>query len=90
MTTTQITNIAHLLDLNDYAGDFVEDYDMDAIHEDFLDEIQARVPRGVTVFRNGDVIADVDVADEARDITWGDITEDIDVAAIFDRHDKTR
>jgi len=43
-TRTQITNIAHKLDLTDYAGDFIDDYDM---------------------------------------------AERIDVAAIFERHDRT-
>ena len=88
MTTTQITNIAHLMDLTDYAGDFFDSYDMDEVHEDWLTEIQARVPRGVTICNNGDVIAELDVAEEARGIDWGAITEDIDPAPIFERHER--
>jgi hypothetical protein len=88
-TTTQITNIAHLLDLADYAGDFLADYDMDAIRSDFIDEIQARLPSGVTLLGNGEVIADIDVDDQARELDWDEILEDIDVAPIFERHDLT-
>lgn len=88
-TTTYITDISHDLDLTDYAGDFVADYDMDAIHSDWVDEIQARLPQGVTLLGNGQVIAELDVADAAREINWGELLEDIDVAPIFERHEKT-
>lgn len=88
-TTTQIANIGHLLDLADYAGDLLADYDMDEVRSDYVDEIQARLPQGVTLLGNGEVIADVDVAEQARELDWDGILEDIDVAPVFERHDKS-
>jgi hypothetical protein len=85
-TTTQITNIAHLLDLTDYAGDFLADYDMDAVHEEYLDKINEGLEHGIVVLRNGDVIADVDLADEAREIDWKESLDGLSVDDIFERN----
>lgn len=87
--TTQITNIAHKLDLTDYAGDFIDDYDMDAVHADYVTELNDLLPDGVTLTRNGDIYAEVDVADEARETDFTELAEQINVAAIFERHDQT-
>lgn len=88
-TTTQITNISHLLDLTDYAGEFIADYDMDAVHADYVELLNCDLPDGITLYANGDVIADVDLADEARDIDWADLTNRRAVDPIFERHDRT-
>ena len=89
-TTTQITNIAHLLDLTDYAGDFVDDYDMDAVHADYLAAINDEMPLdGVTVCANGDVIADLDAADDARELDWKAVADHVGAQPIFERHDVT-
>jgi hypothetical protein len=64
-------------------------FDMDAVHADYMHEINTRVPVGVAVAANGMVFAVVDVAEEAREIDWQAIADDIDVAAIFQRHDVT-
>jgi len=88
MTTTQITNIAELLDLTAYAGDYLDDYDMDAVRVDYVAAINDRILLdGVTVYVNGDVIADVETADDARDIDWKSLADAIDASAIFERHD---
>lgn len=89
MTTTQITNIADLLDLTDAAGDFLDDFDMDAVHADYLAEVNLSLPTGIDVLANGGVIADLDRADFAREIDWKELTDNIDVAPIFERHDRT-
>jgi hypothetical protein len=89
ITTTPITNIADLLDLTNYAGDFLADYDMDAIRSEYVAAIAAAAGDGIHVYANGDVIADLDRADNARDLDWRELTERIDVAAIFERHDRT-
>lgn len=88
-TTTQITNIAHLLDLTDYAGEFIGDYDMDAVHRDYVELLNCDLPDGIDLLANGDVIADLSLADQARDIDWVDFTNERNVESIFDRHDKT-
>lgn len=89
MTTTQITNIAAKLDLTAYAGDFIADYDMDAVHADYVSLLNCDLPDGITLCANGDVIAEVELADQARDIDWHDLTNELDVAPIFERHDRT-
>lgn len=89
-TTTQITNIAHLLDLTPYAGDFIDDYDMTAVYADYLAAVNEEILLdGVQVLFNGDVIATVDTADDARDIDWKAVTDHVNAAPIFERHDVT-
>lgn len=85
-TTTQVDNIPQRLDLTSYAGDYLTDFDMDAVHGDYVAAINERLPAGVTLADNGMVFADVDVAYDLE-LDWDEITADIDVAAIFQRHD---
>jgi hypothetical protein len=93
MTTTQITNIGHLLDLTAYAGEFVGDYDMDAVHADYVtmlnDELATTGDSGIVICNNGDVVAELDMADRAREIDWRDFTNERNVVPIFERHDRT-
>lgn len=85
-TTTQVDNIPQRLDLTAYAGDYVDDFDMDAVHGDYVTAINDRLPAGVTLADNGMVFADVDVAYDLE-LDWDAIAGDVDVAAIFHRHD---
>lgn len=85
----QITNIAAKLDLTAYAGDFVDDYDMDAVHADYVSALNCELPVGITLYANGDVIAEVEFADKAREIDWDDLTNRVPADGIFERHDKT-
>jgi hypothetical protein len=89
MTTTHITNIAHMLDLTDYAGDFIDDYDMATVHADYVSMLNCDLPDGITLHANGDVIAELPLADQARDIDWADLTNERNVQPIFERHDLT-
>ena len=88
-TTTQITNIADKLDLTAYAGDFIDDYDMAAVHADYVDRLSDDLPVGIDLLRNGDVIATLAKADEARDFDWDEFIGAHDPADIFERHDRT-
>jgi|GEM_PF-564703 len=88
MTSTPITNIADLFDLSAYAGDFIGDYDMPAVTRAYISAIGDLAPDGVLVFANGDVIAELDVADEARHINWKELADSIDVAPIFRAHER--
>jgi phage terminase small subunit len=89
-TTTQITNIADKLDLTDYAGDFIGDYDMDAVHAEYVERINRYLPSGVSLANNGEVFADIEVADLAREINWDlFLDEEITADDIFERHDRT-
>lgn len=89
MTTTQITNISHLLDLDAYAGDFLTDYDMDAVRADYLAQLNHDIPDGIVVYTNGDVIAEIKLAGVARQLDWRLLADGIDAAPIFERHDVT-
>jgi hypothetical protein len=91
-TTTQITNIANKLDLTDYVGEFIDDYDMDAVHEAWADYLDAQLPDGITLCRNGDVIAELDLADQARDMDWDAFVNEqsyAELIRILTRHDRT-
>jgi len=87
MTTIEITTTSILDVPDDYYGDYYDDYDHDAIRSDYRDAIQALLPEGVTLALNGQVFADLDVADEARQIDWREIAEEVDFDAIVARHD---
>ena len=89
-TTTHITNIAHLLDLTDYVGDFADDYDMDAARADYVSLLNCGLPVRITLYANGDVIAETWLADRARDIDWADLANERDIAPIFERHERAR
>lgn len=87
-TTTSVTNIRHLLDLRAYANTFADDYDMGAIHAQFLAELNGALPPGIHVTSSGEVFADMDMADAARAIDWAAVVNGIEVALIFERNDK--
>lgn len=89
-TTTQITNIDRLLDLNDYVNEFVDDYNMDAVHRDYVRAIEDAAPDGITICLNGDVIAELGVAEIARDIDWEEIVGNIDIDKILERHEHSK
>lgn len=87
-TTTPITNIGHLLDLTGYAGDFEADYDMGAVHADYLTAINDITAPGITIHASGEVFAEVgEPAHIARNADWHALLSQIDVAPIFERHD---
>ena len=89
-TTTQITNIAEKLDLTAYAGDFVGDYDMVAVHTEYVERINQWLPAGITVANNGDVFAELEMVDRAREFAWDCfLDEEITAEDIFERHDRT-
>ena len=83
ITTTEILEIP-----GEYYGDYVDDYDHEAIRADYRDAIQALLPDGVYLMANGLVIAEDDVADEARAIDFQSIAESVDFDAIIQRHDR--
>lgn len=86
MTTTQITTID--LDLGPAAGDFHSDYDWDAITRDYAEALESACGvEGVTICANGDVIATVETADQAREIDWREVSEAIDGYSILGRHE---
>ena len=64
MTTTQIGTFDYTTPAG-FFGDYAGDFDIDAINDEVLDELNAMLPCGVTVARNGMIFAEVEMADEA-------------------------
>jgi len=89
--TTFIVELSpHQLDLSGYAGDFADDYDMDAVRADFISLINCELPDGISLCANGQVYATLDQADNARDIDWSDVCNRLNVEPIFERHEVKR
>ena len=86
MTTTQIRTIDYRVRV-EYYGDFAADYDTAAIDAAVLAQLNAKVPAGVTIAADGSVYAEVEVADEAREIDWRELLDQIDVDAIAVAHE---
>jgi len=90
-TTTQITDLTDLLDLSDTFGIYADDYDTDAVRDDFIAALQAaaqRIAPSVTVHRNGMVFAAVEDAASAREIAWTTLAEGIDITPMLAAHEK--
>lgn len=86
MTTTEITSISSLLDLSDVYGEHAADYDTEAVLRDYAAALDDAAGEGVYVTASGVVYAETDQADRARDIDWKALADDVDLAAILDRH----
>ena len=86
MTTTQIRTIDYRVPV-EYYGDFAADYDTAAIDAAVLAQLNAKVPAGVTIAADGSVYAEVEVADEAREIDWRELLDQIDFDAIAVAHE---
>ena len=89
MTTTQIGTFDYTIPAEFYGG-YAGHFDTDAINDEVLDELNAMLPRGVTVARNGMIFAEVEMADEAREIDFAELLDAIDVATIANAHDVTK
>ncbi len=88
MTTTQITTIN--IDLTPALGEFADDFDMDAVVREYLDEL-ARIVADqapVTVARNGDVYVDVEYAEAAREIDWHEADGAVNIEPILLRNER--
>ena len=86
MTTTQIGTFDYTIPA-DYYGDFAHEYDTEAIDAEVLAQLNALLPDGVTIAANGMIFAEAEVADEAREIDWRELLDQIDVDAIMIKHE---
>ncbi len=89
MTTMQITTIN--IDLTPVVGEFAEDFDMDAVVRDYLDEL-ARVVADqapVSIARSGDVYVDVKYAEAAREIDWHEADGAVNIEPILRRNERS-
>lgn len=86
MTTTQTGSFDYTIPA-EYYGDYASDYDTDAINADVCDALNALLPEGVSIARNGMVFAELDAADVARGLDFAELLESIDVDSIVIRHE---
>mgnify|MGYP006927903206 FL=1 len=86
-------------DLTDCVGDFVDDFDMDAVSDDYYEACRkalAAIRPEWHLLRNGEVICpvnpddlDEDELSEDEKETLSELLDTIDVAAILQAHDLT-
>ena len=86
MTTTQIGTFDYTIPAEFY-GDFASDFDTEAIDAEVLAQLNILTPEGVSVAANGMVFATIEAADEAREIDWRELLDQIDVDAIMIKHE---
>ena len=86
MTTTQIGTFDYTIPAEFY-GDYAGDFDTDAINAEILTKLNAMLPDGVTIAANGMIFAEVEMADEAREIDYREVLDQIDVDAIMIKHE---
>ncbi|MBW8871740.1 MAG: hypothetical protein JF618_06090 [Leifsonia sp.] len=70
----------------DYFARVGADFDTEAVDDAILAELNRMLPRGVVVERNGKVLAEEEVADEARALDWEALLRRIDVDQILAEH----
>ncbi|MHA7986012.1 hypothetical protein ACX9R5_09405 [Rathayibacter sp. CAU 1779] len=82
---TEITIIDYTVPADVYAR-YGADFDTEAVNNAVLAELNAIVPEGVIVQRNGKVFAEKDVEDIARDLDWKQLLDHIDLDQILAAH----
>ena len=85
--TTEITVVNYTVPAETYV-EYGADFDTEAVDDAVLAELNARVPSGVTVLRNGTVVAEPAMAAKARDLDWDALLASIDLDQILAAHAK--
>lgn len=70
----------------DYLARVGADFDVQAVDDAILAELNRRLPHGVVVERSGRVLADEARAEEARALDWTALLASIDVDQILAEH----
>lgn len=84
-TTTQLrANHFELLAIDDWFGDYAQDYDVEAVRRDLMSLINERLPEGFTLFLTGEVIATVGALDV--EVDWDGLTTEDDLITLADKH----
>ena len=66
------------------------DFDSEAIDDAILAQLNAAVAPAVVVHRDGKVFADEDVAEEAKQINWNELLEQVDIDQLIADHPPRR
>lgn len=86
MTTTQLSRSFDYTLPVEFFGGFEDDFDIDAINDEVCEAINALLPEGVVLCRNGMVIADVELVDLASRIDFRELSDGIELEPILKRH----
>lgn len=81
----EITTIEYTVSAEVYAN-YGADFDTEAVNDAVLAELNAIVPEGVVVRRNGKVYAEKDVEDVARGLDWNQLLGHVDLDQILAAH----
>ncbi|MCI0155183.1 hypothetical protein KNO15_00510 [Leifsonia shinshuensis] len=71
---------------SDYYARVGADFDTEAVDDAILAELNRRLPSGIVVERSGKVLADEELAEEARSLDWPALLQQIDVDQILADH----
>jgi hypothetical protein len=82
---TEITTIDYMVSADVYAR-YGADFDTEAVNDAVLAELNAIIPEGIVVHRNGKVFAEKDVEDVARELDWQQLLGHIDLDQILATH----
>ena len=85
MTQIEIATVGYTLSA-DYLATVGADFDVEAVDNAILAQLNELVPEGVVVHRNGKAFASEERADEARAIDWDALLATIDVDQILADH----
>ena len=70
----------------DYLARVGADFDTEAVDDAILAELNRMLPEGIVVERSGRVLAEEELAEEARSIDWDALLRQIDVDQILAEH----
>ncbi len=82
---TEITTIDYTVPAEVYAR-YGADFDTEAVNDAVLAELNAIVPEGVSVQRNGRVFAQEHAESVARELDWKQLLDRIDLDQILASH----
>ncbi|MFB2555745.1 hypothetical protein [Herbiconiux liangxiaofengii] len=85
MTHTEITVLNYTVNADVYAR-YGADFDPEAVNDEILRIVNAEAPAGVTVSRNGKVLAEDDAIEAARAFDWAGLLKRIDLDTILAEH----
>jgi hypothetical protein len=87
VTHTEISILNYTVNADVYAR-YGADFDAEAVNDEILRILNAEAPAGVTVERNGRVLAEDAAIETARSFDWAALLERIDLDTILAEHGK--
>ena len=87
MTHTEITVLNYTVNADVYAR-YGADFDAEAVNDEILRILNDVAPAGVTIERNGKVLAEDDAIHAARTFDWASTLKRLDLDTILAKHSK--